>query len=105
MAGVVLLAACASPTLPLPPPTVPSISSTSEPNVFHLSSTGGVEPGALVLVVNRNEAVDRDRRVSGTIADERGSWDLDVFANVGDALDISQDNGDARSPTITVTVR
>ncbi|AKV02165.1 hypothetical protein AKJ09_08828 [Labilithrix luteola] len=98
-------AACTTPTLPLPPPASPSIVEGTEPGTFHLSSTNGAEPNALILVVNRNEAVPRDRRVSGTIADTQGSWELDVPATSGDLLDISQESGTVRSPTITITVR
>lgn len=97
--------ACTTPTLPLPPPASPSIVEGTEPGTYHLSSLNGAEPNSLIIVVNRNEAVARDKRVSGTIADAQGSWELDVPATVGDLLDISQESGTVRSPTITVTVR
>lgn len=96
---------CTSPTLPLPPPTAPFISSGTEPDTFKLVSVNGAEPNALVVIVNRNEALPRNKRVTGTIADEQGSWDAIVFAKVGDVLDVSQESGSVRSPGTTVTVR
>ena len=102
---VLALAACTSPTLPLPPPSVPSITAGTTPDTFHLASINGAEPNAVVIVVNRAPDLPRNQRVSGTIADELGSWDLDVKARPGDVLDISQESGSTRSPAITVTVR
>ena len=96
---------CTSPTLPLPPPTAPTISSGSTPNTFHLKSDKGAIPNALIVVVNRNEAVPRDQRVEGTIADAFGSWELDIKANNGDFVDISQEDGTTRSPVTTIQLR
>ncbi len=97
--------ACTSPTLPLPPPALPSISAGLSPDTFRLTSVQGVEPNALVLVVNRSPDVPREKRVSGTIADEQGSYGLDVYARPGDALDVSQETGAVRSPPTTITAR
>jgi hypothetical protein len=96
---------CVSPTLPLPPPSAPIIATGTEPDTFRLTSVNGALPNALIVIVNRNEALARDKRVSGTIADANGSWDATVVAKVGDALDISQESGTTTSPPITVTVR
>lgn len=100
-----LALACTSPTLPLPPPAAPLISTGTTPDTFHLASIDGAEPNALIVIVNRNEDLPRNQRVTGTIADERGSWDANVIAKVGDVLDISQESGSTRSPGTTVTVR
>ena len=97
--------ACTSPTLPLPPPAAPLISTGSDPDHFKLTSIQGSEPNALIIIVNRREDLPRDQRVSGTIADEKGSWDATVIAKVGDVLDISQESGSTQSPGTTVTVR
>lgn len=105
VAVVLVVAACTSPTLPLPPPTEPTILQGSEPGTFRLVSLEGALPGALVVVVNRNEALSRDQRVEATLADDRGSWDLQVTAFVGDVLDLSQQSGELRSPTATVIIR
>jgi hypothetical protein len=108
-AGAMTLAgstlSCVSPTLPLPPPAAPIIATGTEPDTFKLTSVNGAIPNALIVVVNRNEALARDKRVSGTIADANGSWDVIVNAKVGDALDISQESGTTSSPPTTVTVR
>ena len=96
---------CTSPTLPLPPPAAPFISVGSSPDTYKLSSIQGAEPNALIVIVNRNEMLTRDKRVTGTIADGAGSWDATVTAAAGDVLDISQESGTALSPGTTVTVR
>jgi hypothetical protein len=95
---------CTSPTLPLPPPTDPSITEDTTPDVFHLASVQGAQPNALIIVVNRDTTFAPNDRVTGTIADAQGSWALDVKAHTGDLLDISQNNGNTASPTTTVTV-
>ncbi len=102
---VMLAMGCVSPTLPLPPPAAPLISNGSEPDTFKLASNEGAEPNALIVIVNRNDALPRNKRVTGTLADERGSWDATVVAKVGDVLDISQESGTTRSAGTTVTVR
>jgi hypothetical protein len=100
-----LALACTSPTLPLPPPAAPLISVGSSPDTFKLTSIQGSEPNALIVIVNRDEALPRDKRVTGTIADGVGTWDAVVIAKVGDVLDISQESGTVRSAGTTVTVR
>lgn len=104
VASLTLALACTSPTLPLPPPAAPTVSAVQN-DVVHLASVEGVQPNALVLVVNQNPDVPRNKRVSGTIADERGSWELDVYGRTGDALDVSQEFDATRSPPVTVYVR
>jgi hypothetical protein len=99
-----LVLSCASPTLPLPPPSLPSIAPSSTPGKFHLSSDHGAEPNAIILIYNRNPSVPLDQRVSGAQADAVGTWDADVQASAGDYLDISQEFGTTRSPPITVSI-
>jgi hypothetical protein len=103
--SVACASGCTSPTLPLPPPAAPLISIGSSPDTFKLESVQGAEPNALIVVVNRNEMLPRDKRVTGTIADEVGSWDVTVPGAKGDVLDISQESGTARSAGTTVTIR
>jgi hypothetical protein len=81
------------------------ISVGTTPDTVRLTSIDGAQPNALIVIVNRNERLPRDKRVSGTIADERGSWEATVIAASGDVLDISQESEATRSPTTTVTVR
>ncbi len=99
------MASCTTPTLPLPPPETPFVSAGSAPDTFKLSSLNGAAPNALVLVVNRNEDLPANQRVTGTIADATGSWNVVVIARSGDVLDISQEAGSTRSPGITITVK
>ncbi len=96
--------ACTSPTLPLPPPALPTVSVGSEPSTFRLKSDRGAIPNALIVVINRNESLPRSQRVEGTLADELGSWELEIAANVGDVVDISQEDGATRSPSVSVTL-
>lgn len=94
---------CASPTLPLPPPAVPSITPSTAGHV-HLSSTRGAEPNAIIVIVNHNPALPDDGRVFGSQADGLGTWDADVVAAKGDALSITQEYGTTRSAPVTVQV-
>jgi hypothetical protein len=97
--------ACTTPTLPLPPPTAPTVTTGTQPETARLISTQGAEPNALIIVINRNSALPKNKRVSGTLADENGSWDLEVPAKVGDFLDVSQETGTTRSAPVTVQVK
>jgi len=104
-AAAALALACTSPTLPLPPPALPSVTVGSTPGTYKLSSLQGTEPNALIIIVNRNTDLPRNKRVTGTIADGQGSWDVDVVANPDDTLDITQEVGAVGSPVTTVTVK
>lgn len=97
--------ACTSPTLPLPPPVPPSITAGSEPNTWRLTSQNGAQPNALVIAVNRNEALPRTDRVTGTIADAQGSWELVIIGRSGDHIDISQESGTTSSPPTTIQLK
>ena len=105
-AWVVLAVAvsCASPTLPLPPPSLPAIGASTLAGKVRLSSTRGAEPNAIIVVFNRNPGLPGDQRVSGAQADGVGTWDADVLAAPGDVLDISQEYGTMRSAPTTVQV-
>ncbi len=104
LALTLLVVSCVAPTLPLPPPDVPQVSRGSDDDTFHLSGPHGAQPNAIVVVVNLNPAVPRGKRVGGAQADQGGSWECDVFARPGDLLDVTQEIGTARSPSITVRV-
>jgi hypothetical protein len=100
VAGV---AACASPTLPLPPPAVPTIEPGAMAGQVHLTSPcGGVEGGATVLVINNNEpAAQRD---AVTVSDNCGGWSLNAYANKGDYLQVQQIVGSEISSSVSVQV-
>ncbi len=97
-------AACASPTLPLPPPAVPTIGPGPMAGQVHLASPcGGAEAGATVLVINNNEpSAQRD---AVTVSDNCGSWSLDAYANKGDYLPVQQIVGSEISSSVSVQVQ
>ena len=94
---------CNSPTLPLPPPSLPDVSAAGEGKV-HLASTRGVEPNAIVILFNRNPAVPLDLRVTGVQADGEGSWAQTITASHGDVIDLSEEFGTLQSPSTTFRV-
>jgi hypothetical protein len=93
--AIACVVACASPTLPLPPPEAPTISrGVDADHVTLRASCGSAEASAIVIVVNTNPAVANDQAVTGTIADSCGAWDVpSVFAHNGDVLSITQQFG------------
>lgn len=99
-----ILVACTSPTLPLPPPALPTISVGETPQTYHLKSEQGSIANALVVAVNRDTSLRAEDRVTGTIADSNGTWEMDVLGKPGDVLDLSQESGSNRSPTVDVTL-
>jgi hypothetical protein len=103
-AVLALAAACTSPTLPLPPPEVPSVTLSPTTGKVHLHSAQGATPNALVIAFNLNPNLPRAERVTGTQADDGGSWDMDVTAGPGDVIEITQETDNTRSPSIEVTV-
>ena len=102
--GLVLACGCTAPTLPLPPPEEPSITASTMTGKVHLHSNQGAAGNAIVIAFNTNPNVPREQRVTGTQADASGSWEMDVIATAGDALEISQQVGDKDSASITVQV-
>ena len=102
-ASVAWAVACASPTLPLPPPSVPSESRSDATHVT-LSSVQGVEANAIVVIYNRNPAVSLQDRVSGAQADAQGTWSQTIFAGKGDQIDITQEFGNTKSPPVTIEI-
>jgi hypothetical protein len=98
--------ACASPTLPLPPPDAPTLErGTDVDHVKLVVGCGGAEPNAIIVVFNTNPNVSGDLAVSGARASGCGAWDVLAYAHPGDVLDITQVFGDVRSLPVTVLVR
>ena len=100
---VLVAAACASPTLPLPPPAIPSVVPAGDGQVT-LSSEHGVEPNAIVILYNHNDSLPREKRVAGTLADPEGTWDQTIYAAPMDTIDVSQEFGTMRSATTTFQI-
>src|SRR5271166_1426303 len=94
-----LAGACASPTLPLPPPEAPTLEAGADVDHIKLvAGCGGAESNAVIVIVNLNPAVSGDMAVSGALANNCGAWDAVVFAHSGDTIDITQEFGETRSP-------
>jgi hypothetical protein len=100
--------ACASPTLPLPPPEPPTMLQGQDLDHINLvAGCGAAEPSALIIVVNTNTSVPSGEQVRGTFADATcGSWQVpNVFAHNGDVLNIQQEFGSETSTVLTIQVR
>ena len=100
-----LAIACASPTLPLPPPEDPTIG--PGPDADHVKLVvpcGGADPAALIVIVNTNITVPGDEAVTGAIVSSCGSWDAIAYAHSGDFLDITQEIGTERSQPLVFQV-
>lgn len=103
--GVALaLAGCLAPTIPLPPPEAPEAWLGSREGTVRLESDGGALPDAIVIVFNNNPAIPSNDRVAGAQADKTGSWSVEIRANPGDLLQISQDVDNTRSDTLNFVV-
>jgi hypothetical protein len=100
-----LALACASPTLPLPPPETPTVSpGLDADHVILTVACGGAEAGALIVIVNTNTSVPGDEAVSGSLVSDCGGWDATVFAHNGDYLDITQEIGTEQSQPVVLQV-
>ena len=91
------LAACLSPTLPLPPPSEPSVSSP-DPNGF-VRLQGSAAPKAEVIAWNRNNDL-----IAGQVTGESSFYDFQIRADVNDVLEIWYIQGSDESPSIKVIV-
>ena len=95
---------CASPTLPLPPPEIPSVGMGSDANHVLLTATcGGAESEAQIIVYNQSAPTLEQQR--GGYATACGSWQVEIWAHKGDTLSISQVAGGEISQTATMQVR
>jgi hypothetical protein len=101
-----LVLACASPTLPLPPPLAPTISAGPDADHVKLVATCNVsERNVPILVITEamgGASVPLDQAVGGALTDPTcGSWDAIVYAHTGNALVITyQLDGQISQPTI-----
>jgi hypothetical protein len=86
-----LLLACASPTLPLPPPLTPSVAKSMTQGIYVLSSMNGAQPGAFIGIVNPDPQVPLMLRAGGAQADGGGSWTATIGARSGDVVEVWQE--------------
>jgi hypothetical protein len=98
-----LVLACASPTLPLPPPQAPDQLMTDADHVLLTSGCGGVEPSAFVTVLNTSLPASGEPLGVVLEATTCGSWSAKLYAHPTDVLDITQQVGQSFGTTrITV---
>jgi hypothetical protein len=95
LAAIVCVVACASPTLPLPPPEAPTVAAGPDADHVRLEAAcGSAEVSAIIVVFNTNPAVPGDQAVTGSVANSCGAWDVpSALAHKGDVLDITQQFG------------
>jgi hypothetical protein len=93
--------ACAAPTLPLPPPAAPQVTSLGQ-NQYLLRAERGAEPHAIVLIYNKDPEVPLSERVYASEANAEGTWEKTITAKPGSFVDIWQDTGNASSPQISI---
>lgn len=87
LVGALAMPSCLSPTLPLPPPDVSSVTESLEPGVWQISGT--CTPGALVTVLN-------DETGLGVVFDDRddtGQWVVQLPADLCDRAWVRQEVG------------
>lgn len=95
--SALFLVGCLSPTLPLPPPGRPQISSPDEMGMVRVSGT--VRSRATALVLN-----PRTDRIAGQKTDTSGKYDIEIEAQVRDRLVIWYEVGDETSQIVEIYV-
>lgn len=92
--------ACLSPTLPLPPPVLPTV--VAGPDADHVDLVqdvcGGAEANSLIIIENQNPTLTGDQVGALTRADSCGRWNALVYGHNGDVLEIWQEDGTSSSP-------
>jgi hypothetical protein len=101
-----MVLACASPTLPLPPPGIPTQVMADATHVQLTSACGGVEPRTNVTVTNQTRTDPSGPGVEGLVvqASTCGSWGAKLYAMPGDQVTIiqSSDSADVSLPTTVI---
>jgi len=91
------LASCLSPTLPLPPPTQPEVSSPDAEGFVRLQ--GIAAPRAEVLAWNRNSGL-----ISGQVTGENSRFDFLIRAAVDDTIELWYTKGTDESQSVVFSV-
>jgi hypothetical protein len=100
--GVVCLAGCLSPTLPVPPPASPEVGPPDADGMVTVKgSKGSAQASADVMVWNPN--LDGGTGVTKRAAAD-GSWQIRIGAKTGDILSITQTVGFEQSTPLELTV-
>ena len=95
--AALLAAGCLSPTLPLPPPSNPTVSGADSDGFVRL--TGTVQPQSEVFALNHSNNL-----ISGQYT-ESGNYDFKLTAQQNDAISLWYVNGTVESPTNDFVVR
>ena len=96
---------CASPTLPLPPPSIPEVAPGPDADhVTLISACGGVESGATVVVVNQNSSSLAARGPQPPLPMGGGAWTAVIFAHSGDWLEVWQESGTSTGTSVEFEV-
>lgn len=100
--SIALAMACASPTLPLPPPEDISALRVDATHVSLTATCNGAPPNVLLTVVNENFKSLLTSSDS-TLTDPCGAWAIpSVVASPGDRLTITYEEGEQISQQATV---
>ena len=105
--GLLCAVACASPTLPLPPPEAPTQTPGVDAAHVHLSAgCGGAEAGADIIIINQTQELAKPSQAGVvSLASGCGAWDAEVLARTGDTLSISQESDNNASTATIYMVR
>lgn len=96
--GSLGLAACLSPTLPLPPPEQPQVDGP-DPETGEIRLRGSVPPESQVIAMNLNTNEIRGEHT------EDGAYDFYLGAQVGDEVALYYRKATVESPSIVFLVR
>jgi len=100
--GLVALASCLAPTLPVPPPASPEVSTPDQDGIVTVKgAAGSAKANAEVTVWNDNLAGVKG--FSGSAAGD-GSWEIKLPAQSKQKLWIWQTVGFERSSTLEISV-
>lgn len=91
------LAACLSPTLPLPPPAKPDVGAPDENGLARLQ--GLAAPKVEVLAWNR-----RNDLIAGQVTGDDARYDFSIPAQAGDVIELWYIQGKEQSQSTTVEV-
>jgi hypothetical protein len=105
--GLLCAFACASPTLPLPPPEAPTQTPGVDADHITLSAgCGGAQGGADIIIINQTlQLMKPDEAGVVSLASGCGAWDATLIAHTNDVLAITQEAGDLASTATIYTVR
>lgn len=97
-AVAMLVGGCLAPTLPLPPPSKPSVAGPDTNGNVEL--TGSVQPNAEVYV---RDYASTD--IFGKVTGKEGTYDITMPAKVGDELELWYTVGTDESPSIVFQIQ